>query len=250
MDTETAPFKSPLGREEAGNLNQHEVMSPHGNDQRPASNPQGNLRAEQLVSRGKEQAGRSEQSEYPPIGSGYDQGSWVRPDRPSSLSEIDKQDDDLYKWAKKNGHFVDPVEVARIAEIADKTFGGQEHDVWAFTKGSNPIVIRRTRNGGYGLRDRTPGEYIKRWQLSNAAFPDTAVSLIGYTKDARGNGVILTAQRYFEGTKRPQKEIDAAMATLGVVRMAGGEPPTVTRKPRSRSTMPSRITSSSTRRET
>jgi len=71
---------------------------------------------------------------------------------------------------------------------------------------------------------RTPAEYLQRWRLSNAAFPDLAVSFIGYTRNSRGNGVVLTSQPYLEGTKRPQKAVDAAFSKLGFQRIAGGDP--------------------------
>ncbi len=98
---------------------------------------------------------------------------------------------------------------------------GTEHDVFIFSKRENPFVVRLTKLDMFGLPHRTPGEYIDRWRLSNAAFPDTKVSLIGYTENARGNGVILTSQRYFEGTKRDQKGIDAAFGKLGYQRIKG-----------------------------
>ncbi len=199
-------------------------MSLYGSDQKSTFNPQGNLRAEQLIASAKAQASRQEQPEYPQIARGYGKRPWARSGNPSSLAEIDAEDAALNDWVRSNGYFIEAAEVDRVSLLADKIYGGQEHDVWAFLKGNIPIVIRRTRHGGYGLVGRTPVEYFDRWRLSNIVFPDTAVSFIGYTKDGRGNGVILTAQRYFEGHKRLEKEINKAMATLGFVRMAGGEP--------------------------
>jgi hypothetical protein len=183
-----------------------------------------NLCAEQLVARAESAAVRSEQPAYPQLGGGFYQGPWVRDDRPTDLAEIDSQDAELSQWALANGFFVKVDEVRRLATLANKVRKGQEHDVWEFHESNPKVVIRRTRGGGYGLRDRAPSEYFDRWRISNAAFPDTAVTLIGYTKDSRGNGVILTAQRYFEGMKRDQKAIDAAFGKLGYERMKGGEP--------------------------
>jgi len=94
----------------------------------------------------------------------------------------------------------------------------------AFIKRSNPFVIRWTKLDMFGLPGRTPDEYLQRWRLQNVAFPDTAATFLGYTMNARGNGVILTSQRYFEGTKKSQRVIDLAFAKLGFERIAGGEP--------------------------
>ena len=119
------------------------------------------------------------------------------------------------------GHYVEFPEIRLLAEMADLEFQGNEHNVLAFTKGKHPFVIRLTKLDMFGLPGRTPAEYLQRWRLSNAAFPDAAVSFLAYTRNSRGNGVILTSQPYLEGIKKSQKAIDRAFDLLGFQSVPG-----------------------------
>ena len=186
--------------------------------------PGGNLRAEQLVLRGEGQAVPLEQPEQYGIERGNPRQAWTRSEGGSSPAEIDAQDAQLEAWARATGNYVNLSAIVDLSKLADRAAKGTEHDVFIFSKRENPFVIRLTKRDMFGIPHRTPGEYIDRWRLSNAAFPDTKVSLIGYTKNARGNGVILTSQRYFEGSKRDQKSIEAAFGKLGYPPMSRFDP--------------------------
>ena len=182
--------------------------------------PEGNLRAEQIVLRGEGQAVPLEQPEQYGIERGNPRKAWTRSEDGSSPAEIDAEDAQLRTWAKTTGHYVRLSAIVGLSKLADRAAKGNEHDVFIFSKRENPFVIRLTKRDMFGMPHRTPGEYIDRWRLSNAAFPDTEVSLLGYTENGRGNGVILTSQRYFEGSKRTQKAIDAAFGKLGYLPMS------------------------------
>ena len=170
------------------------------------------------------QTGNVQQPEYYGLQGQFRGRPWVRQGDASSFAEIEAQDACLAEWARTTGNHVEFPEIELLSALADLEFKGNEHDVLAFRRNEGSFVIRRTKLDMFGLPGRTPGEYLQRWRLQNAAFPDTAASFIGYTTNARGNGVILTSQRYFEGTKKSQKGIDQAFFLLGFQRIAGGEP--------------------------
>ncbi len=224
--TEDAPFSLGRAGENAGIPGGNPIQSAHGsgperlveNSRSPGAE---HLRAEQLVARAKAQASHPQQPEHYGLQGERHRLPWVRQRDSSSLREVDSQQEQLAAWARANGYLIEQAELLKAYEQADLEFKGNEHDVAAFTKETPPFVIRQTKLDMFGLPWATPAEYLQRWRLSNAMFPKTASSFIGYTENARGNGVILTAQRYFEGKKKPQKEIDAALAKLGFEKTPG-----------------------------
>jgi hypothetical protein len=210
-----------MAEKNSGTNPENGVGSGHGKASGQASNPKGNLRAEQLVARAKGSPVRIEQPEHYGLQGELHGRPWVRERDSSSLSEIDQQEASLEQWAKATGNFIEADELKKVADLADREAKGNEHDVLVFKNANPPFVIRRTKLDMYGMAWATPAEYLQRWRLSNAVFPDTAAAFIGFTRNARGNGVILTAQPYFEGTKKPQKAINAALAKLGFQKIPG-----------------------------
>ena len=186
--------------------------------------PRRNLCAVELVRRAENSAGQIQQPQYYGLKGQCLGFPWVRQGGASSFAEIEAQDARLAEWARGTGNYLEIEHLEDLSGMADLEFKGNEHNVIAFLKRPEPFVIRWTKLDMFGLPGRTPGEYLQRWRLQNAAFPDTAACFLGYTTNARGNGVILTSQRYFEGTKKSRKVLDQAFSKLGFQHMAGGEP--------------------------
>jgi hypothetical protein len=77
------------------------------------------------------------------------------------------------------------------------------------------VVIRRTINDSYGFRFSSPFQYLRRMAEFSAQVPAAAVSFLGVSRNARGNGVIWTVQPYIEGTHPTQAELVADLASQG-----------------------------------
>lgn len=77
--------------------------------------------------------------------------------------------------------------------------GGSEHDVYVTGEEGHLVVIRSTIQDSYGFRGRSPAQYLKRLKDYNRVFPALQTRMIGVSQNARGNGVIWTAQPFIEG---------------------------------------------------
>jgi hypothetical protein len=73
VDPRAMPAANPTGQEFTGKNPGNNAESTYATDHRQAADPSGNLRAEQLGSRGELAAIRQEPPEYPPVGRGYNQ---------------------------------------------------------------------------------------------------------------------------------------------------------------------------------
>jgi|GEM_PF-6987949 len=133
---------------------------------------------------------------------------------PAAVGDIIAEEERLIARAKAEGFFWDKEKTSRIIAALGKKGGGSEHDVYFAGTAKNPIVIRSTIQDSYGFRHRSPAQYLKRLQDFNAAFPGIQMRMIGVSQNARGNGVIWTAQPFVEGRefkdeKALQKELEA-----------------------------------------
>jgi len=77
------------------------------------------------------------------------------------------------------------------------------------------VIIRRTINDSYGFRFSSPFQYLRRMAEFSAQVPSAAVSFLGVSRNARGNGVIWTVQPYIEGTHPTQAELVTDLASQG-----------------------------------
>lgn len=146
----------------------------------------------------------------------FDQRPWIEGGI-EQLGELDAQDAALAAWARENGRFLEPETAQKLASQAERTAVGNEHNVML----AGDTVIRFTKNNQFGLPFRTPAQYLRRWELFNALFPDTAVQFVGYTTDAQGNGIIITQQPLVDGEVRKPADVAKAMGEMGFRPMKG-----------------------------
>jgi hypothetical protein len=132
--------------------------------------------------------------------------SYASPFRPipnyateASVQDIVAEEQRLIQRAEEEGFFWDAAKVQRVVGQFAETSGGGEHDV-ALVGGRNwRLIVRSTINDSYGFAFRSPAQYLKRLEHFNFAFPALQMRVIGVSRNARGNGVIWTAQPFVEG---------------------------------------------------
>ena len=121
----------------------------------------------------------------------------------------------LLEWADRNHRVFSAEEIREFEAQAGPQGGGSEHDAWVVMGKDEKIVIRRTINDSYGFRFSSPFQYLRRIAEFSEQVPAAAVKFLGVSKNARGNGVIWTAQPYIEGKHPSQTELVAYLAVLG-----------------------------------
>lgn len=119
------------------------------------------------------------------------------------------------EWAEKNHRIFPPEEITGFELQAGPQGGGSEHDAWVVMGNEAKVVIRRTINDSYGFRFSTPFQYLRRMAEFSAQVPAAAVSFLGVSRNARGNGAIWTVQPYIEGTHPTQAELVADLKLQG-----------------------------------
>ena len=85
-----------------------------------------------------------------------------------------------------------------MEQFVDKS-GGSEHDVALVGPRNRRLIVRSTIKDSYGFAFRSPAQYLKRLENFNMAFPALQMRVIGVSRNARGNGVVWTAQPFVEG---------------------------------------------------
>lgn len=135
------------------------------------------------------------------------------------LDDILGEESRLISRAKAEGFFWDKETVSEVIRGLANS-GGSEHDVYVTGGAGCLIVIRCTINDSYGYRLRSPAQYLQRLQNYNAIFPGIQMRLIGVAQNARGNGVIWTAQPFVEGKAfKDEKSLQDALEQRGWVRL-------------------------------
>lgn len=143
----------------------------------------------------------------------------------ASVGEIIAEEGRLIDRAKQEGFFWDAAKVQSILAKAGDKGGGSEHDVYVFDDGDNAIVIRSTIQDSYGFRHRSPAQYLKRLENYNNRFPGIQMRMIGVSLNARGNGVIWTAQPFVEGKEfKEEAQVQKALEKRGWKRITSEEP--------------------------
>jgi hypothetical protein len=175
-----------------------------------ASLPQG-LSSADLEQRAEDHATSSEQ----PLRA-------LHPDRPrdyileSSLEEIDHEDISLQVWSKENGRLIQQEEVLLFESSPDReNVGNKEHDVWKVETDTGAFMIRRTKNGAYGLKFRSPYQYLQRMADVSARIPDAPISFVGCSRSHLGAGAIWTVQPYIEGEHPSDEELASWLVAQG-----------------------------------
>jgi hypothetical protein len=128
---------------------------------------------------------------------------------------IDAEEAILIEWAALNHRLFSGEEIQKFEIQAAPKGGGSEHDAWKIETASGAVIIRRTINDSYGFRFSSPFQYLRRMAEFSAQVPSAAVSFLGVSRNARGNGVIWTVQPYIEGTHPTQAELVTDLASQG-----------------------------------
>lgn len=128
---------------------------------------------------------------------------------------IDAEEAALIEWAELNHRLFHSEEIQKFETQAASKGGGSEHDAWKIETSSGAVIIRRTINDSYGFRFSSPFQYLRRMAEFSEQVPSAAVSFLGVSRNARGNGVIWTVQPYIEGTHPTQAELVADLASQG-----------------------------------
>ena len=154
-------------------------------------------------------------------------GSAIRPyTERADLGDLFAEEAKLIARAKAEGFFMDAKAIQKLTSALGDKGGGTEHDVYIVDDGENPIVIRSTILDSYGFQGRSPAQYLKRLEDYNQAFPALQTRLIGVSRNARGNGVIWTAQPFVEAAElKDDKRLQSLLEKKGFVRIdtAGDE---------------------------
>lgn len=133
----------------------------------------------------------------------------------ASPAQIDAEESSLLEWAAKNHRIFPPEEIAGFEQQAGPQGGGSEHDAWVVMGKGGKVVTRRTINDSSGFRFSSPFQYLRRMAEFSDLVPAAAVSFLGVSRNARGNGVIWTVQSYIEGTHPTQAALVADLASQG-----------------------------------
>ncbi|QHS08757.1 hypothetical protein [Sinimarinibacterium sp. NLF-5-8] len=130
-----------------------------------------------------------------------DNGSRPRPHGIRARSDaLDREEARLIARAKSEGFFWSKDTVRDIETLLGKrTTSGTEHDVYMVGDVPNRVVIRNTVKDSYGFAHTSPAQYLQRLADYNRVFPHLQVRMLGVSQNARGNGVVWTAQPFVAG---------------------------------------------------
>jgi hypothetical protein len=130
-------------------------------------------------------------------------------------AQIDSEEFSLLEWSANNHRIFPPEEITGFEQQSGPQGGGSEHDAWVVMGNEGKVVIRRTINDSYGFRFSSPFQYLRRMAEFTDQVPAAAVSFLGVSRNARGNGVIWTVQPYIEGSHPTQAELVADLKLQG-----------------------------------
>lgn len=146
----------------------------------------------------------------------------LSPDRPrdyfleSSYAEIDREDSSLISWAKETNRFISSGEVAKFESNPSlENVGNKEHDVWKVETAKGSFMIRRTKNGAYGLKFRSPFQYLQRMADVATQIPKAPIEFLGISVSKQGAGAIWTVQPYIEGKHPSDEDLGAWLKAHG-----------------------------------
>ena len=126
----------------------------------------------------------------------------------STHAEIDREDIALIEWAKAHNRFLTAEEVAKFEDTPGlENVGNKEHDVWKVETPKGAFMIRRTKNGAYGLKFRSPFQYLQRMADVSALVPEAPIEFLGVSQSKQGAGAIWTVQPYIEGGHPSDKQL-------------------------------------------
>ena len=144
---------------------------------------------------------------------GDDEGVWTAVDSEANAVRIERQEDELEFWARKNGLFWEIEDIDQLGRAAGHISVGNEHRAFLFE--DDHLIVRLTIGDKYGLPWKTPWQYLHRWVEFNAFTPKTACEFLGFARNREGRGVVLTIQPFVAGRQPHPDEIMDEMDKLG-----------------------------------
>lgn len=123
------------------------------------------------------------------------------------LQQAAKQAERIETWARKAGVWIDDVDNTLSASLGSHIAEGGEAKVY---DGGTRLV--KTIGLDYYLM---PVHALDRITLHNTYFPETALSVIGFGKDNKGEFKIIVEQPYIEGEKVTEEEIPDYLKKMG-----------------------------------
>ena len=120
----------------------------------------------------------------------------------------DRQETEVEAWAKANGVWMENADEELEQKYGKPFSNGQESRV--YRKDANTVVKSKNTLQYYDLQGA-----LDSIALHNSLFPETAIKVTGFGKDAEGGFVMIIEQPFVKGVPLTQKEITDYAKKLG-----------------------------------